>query len=219
MADEQTLEYFAALSCGIDSWTGGPGMWMCRSVSSPSHRRKARMIASWSLSSVLGSEIGPHDASPRPMAGFTPGWRADAQPRCARATARRSKSARSVPSSRAGSEFTGLALADWLLAQAGERGIDVHPASPLQRIVFEGGRVVGERFSPPPMAPIAVRARHGVSVAPGGPQVTTAIRNELLGGDGTVRLCLVGRAASRFGRLELLTTDPSCAPTRSVAVP
>ena len=106
-----------------------------------------------------------------------------------------------------GLEFTGLTLADWLLAQVGERGIEVHAASPLQRIVFEDGRVVGAVFATP-AGTFAVRARHGVSVAPGGPHVTTAIPAALLGGDATARLCLVSRAASRFGRLELLTTDP-----------
>ena len=82
----------------------------------------------------------------------------------------------------------------------------MHTASPLQRIVFEDGEVVGAVVATPD-GPFAVRARHGVSVTPGGPQVSTTTR-KLLGRDATVRLCLVSRKASRFGRLELVTTDP-----------
>ena len=60
---------------------------------------------------------------------------------------------------------------DWLTAQARDRCIEVHHATSLQRIVFEEGDVVGAVFKTPD-GPLAVRARHGVTVASGGPQVT-----------------------------------------------
>ena len=116
-------------------------------------------------------------------------------------------------------EFQGSALTDWLGARARDRCIEIHAASPLQRIVFEDGEVVGAVVATPD-GPYAVRARHGVAVAPGGPLVSTVTRHELLAGHATARLCLVSRTASRFGRLELLTTEPlaqrpasTCRPT------
>ena len=77
----------------------------------------------------------------------------------------------------------------------------------MQRIVFEDGQVVGAVIATPD-GPYAIRARHGVSLAPGGTRVNAAMPHELLARDATVRLCLVSRTASRFGRLELVTTDP-----------
>jgi hypothetical protein len=95
---------------------------------------------------------------------------------------------------------------DWLTAQARDRRIEVHQATSLQRIVFEDGDVVGAEFATPD-GPLAVRARHGVTVAGGGPQVTVAA-GQPLPADDTLRICLVGQTASRFGRVELLTSEP-----------
>ena len=97
---------------------------------------------------------------------------------------------------------------DWLTAQAGDRRIEVHKATSLQRIVFEEGDVVGAVFATPD-GPLAVRARHGVTVASGGPQVTMAAGQPLpVSTMRTLRVCLVGQTASRFGRVELLTSEP-----------
>jgi FAD binding domain len=101
----------------------------------------------------------------------------------------------------------GGSVLDWLTAQAKDRCIDVHQAASLQRIVFEEGDVVGAVFTTPD-GPFAVRARHGVTVASGGPQAATAVGQPLPPAGGTLRVCLVGRTASRFGRLELLTSEP-----------
>jgi hypothetical protein len=94
----------------------------------------------------------------------------------------------------------------WLTAQARDRRIEVHQATSLQRIVFEDGDVVGAEFATPD-GPLAVRARHGVTVASGGPQVTMAA-GQPLPADDTLRICLVGQTASRFGRVELVTSEP-----------
>jgi FAD binding domain len=101
----------------------------------------------------------------------------------------------------------GASVLDWLTAQARDRRIEVHQATSLQRIVFEDGDVVGAEFATPD-GPVAVRARHGVTVAGGGPQATMAAGQHLPADDASLRLCLVRQTASRFGRVELLTSEP-----------
>ena len=101
---------------------------------------------------------------------------------------------------------TGSVL-DWLAAQARDRCIEVHHATSLQRIVFEEGDVVGAVFTTPD-GPLAVRARDGVTVASGGPQVTMGAGHTVPVDGATLRVGLVGQTASRFGRLELLTSEP-----------
>jgi hypothetical protein len=100
----------------------------------------------------------------------------------------------------------GGSVMDWLNVQARDRGVEVHRATSLERIVFEEGDVVGAEFITPD-GPLAVRARHGVTVAAGGPHAGIA-GGQPLPVDGTLRLCLVGQTASRFGRVELLTSQP-----------
>jgi len=100
----------------------------------------------------------------------------------------------------------GGSVMNWLTAQAHDRGIEVHRGASLQRIVFEEGEVVGAEFMTPD-GPLAVRARHGVTVAAGGPQAVMAA-GQPLPADATLRLCLVGQTASRFGRVELLSSEP-----------
>lgn len=100
----------------------------------------------------------------------------------------------------------GGSVLDWLTAHARERGIESHPDTYLDRIVFEEGEVVGAVFTTPD-GPFAVRARHGVSVATGGPIVSALANHRLAAGDASVRVCLVGQYASRFGRLELHTSE------------
>ncbi len=96
---------------------------------------------------------------------------------------------------------------DWLNAQARDRGIEAHRATSLQRIVFEEGDVVGAVFATPD-GPLAVRARHGVTVASGGPQAAMAAEQPYLSTAPRCVSCLVGQTASRFGRVELLTSEP-----------
>lgn len=95
---------------------------------------------------------------------------------------------------------------EWLTARARERGIQPHPGSSLERIVFEDGVPIGAVFTTPE-GPLAVRARHGVLLATGDADVSPAARLELLTGDAAMRVCLVGQTASRFGRVELLTSE------------
>jgi hypothetical protein len=109
-------------------------------------------------------------------------------------------------------------VCDWLTAQARDRHIEVHAGSSFQRIVFEDSAVVGAVFTTPD-GPLAVRARHGVTVATGGPRLTTAATHHLPAGDPALRVCLVGQHASRFGRVELLTSEPLTECTTSTCRP
>lgn len=108
----------------------------------------------------------------------------------------------------------GSALTEWLNAQAYERDLPVSRACPLQRIVFEEGDVVGAVFATPD-GPLAVRARRGVTVATGGLQMNAATPPPNLADHGPMQVCLVSQTASRFGRVELLTTEPAMAKARS----
>lgn len=100
----------------------------------------------------------------------------------------------------------GGSVLDWLIAQTHDRRIELIPNSSLQRIVFEEGDAVGAVFTTPD-GTLSIRARHGVIVANSGPQAHMSAPCPLPGGDVTLRVCLVGQHASRFGRVELLTSE------------
>jgi hypothetical protein len=110
------------------------------------------------------------------------------------------------------------ALTEWVTAEAHERELTVFDDSPLERMVFEEGDVVGAVFATPD-GPYAVRARRGVTVATGGPRPNPTMSTVNIAGDGPMRVCLVSQTASRFGRVELLTTEPAAAPPRSAYCP
>ena len=95
----------------------------------------------------------------------------------------------------------------WLTAQAHDRRIEQHPKSSLHRIVFEDADVVGAVFATPD-GMLAVHARHGVIVANSGPQAAMTASYSTPTRDSTLRVCLVGHHASRFSRVELLTSEP-----------
>lgn len=105
-----------------------------------------------------------------------------------------------------GSGDAEAAVRDWLTARIAQEGIEVHRGHTLQRLVFEEGVAVGAVFDTSD-GPWAVRARHGVTVTGGAAPLPGSAAHRLPA-DATVRLCVVGQRASRFGRLELLTSDP-----------
>ncbi|BBY79446.1 FAD-binding protein [Mycolicibacterium pulveris] len=105
----------------------------------------------------------------------------------------------------------GASVHDWLQAQARDRGITVHAESNLHRIVFEEGAVVGAVFTTP-TGQLAVRARHGVTVAAGAAHLGSVEAGPLPVGETALRVCLVSKHASRFGRVELLTSEPVSQP-------
>lgn len=94
---------------------------------------------------------------------------------------------------------------DLLSEGVATRGIEVHTDHALQRLVFEEGVAVGAVFVTP-TGPMAIRARHGVTVTSGTARLPhtdgSAVSGDIL------RVCLVGQRASRFGRVEVLTSEP-----------
>ncbi|WP_299564897.1 hypothetical protein [uncultured Mycolicibacterium sp.] len=96
-----------------------------------------------------------------------------------------------------------LDLADWLAREVRERDIEVHPSARLNRLVFEADEVVGAVIDTPGRS-WAVGARHGVTIAPPWAPARPLTRRDVPGGTDTVRIALVGQAASRFGRVEVL---------------
>jgi hypothetical protein len=102
--------------------------------------------------------------------------------------------------------FGHSALRKWMTAQARERDIEVETDSTLERIVFEEGIIAGVVLTTPD-GPLAVRARAGVTFAPGDqdgdPSDDTAAPGDRL------QVCIVGRTASRFARVELMATEPA----------
>src|ERR1700687_1119416 len=115
-------------------------------------------------------------------------------------------------------EHPGPALADWLVTQAWDRGIEVYAANPLQRLVFEDGQVVGAVVATP-AGTFALRSRRGVVVATGGEPVNTTCPDYPFTGDESVQVCMVSRAASRFARVELLTKQPFAEDSRRAWLP
>ncbi len=87
-----------------------------------------------------------------------------------------------------------------LTEQARNHRIHIHPVDAVARLVFEDNAVTGVVFSTPD-GPLAIRARHGVLICGGAPSGTDV---PLAAG---LRPALVGRTASRFGRVELLASE------------
>ena len=91
-------------------------------------------------------------------------------------------------------------LDGWLAAAVQEQQLAVEQVDAIDRLVFEDSTVVGVVFDTPDGS-WAVRARHGVLVCgPPGPEIPA-------GTGGPAKVALVGRSASRFGRVEMLTDD------------
>jgi hypothetical protein len=102
-------------------------------------------------------------------------------------------------------------LRGWVSAQARERDIVVDEATSLDRIVFEEGLIVGVVLRTPD-GPLAVRTRAGITLAPREQDAVSDEPDSATSGD-RLHVCMVGQAASRFGRVELMATEPA-APSR-----
>jgi hypothetical protein len=100
-------------------------------------------------------------------------------------------------------------VVEWLTAEARERGVSPWPVRRFDRLVFEEGAVIGAIFSTD-SGPLAIRAHHGVLVcSKPNPAVDHVSRR--LPGSPNLRVALIGKDASRFGRVELLTEDAEAA--------
>jgi hypothetical protein len=95
-------------------------------------------------------------------------------------------------------------LLDWMEGQARERDVEVLAASRLQRLVFEEGLIVGVVLDTPD-GPYAVQAHRGVALSPRDHRPAAGDRLADPSPGERKQVCLVGRTASRFGRVELVT--------------
>lgn len=98
---------------------------------------------------------------------------------------------------------------DWLVSEALARDVIPHPVASFDGLVFEDGKVCGAKFSTA-YGSRMIRARHGVLICRNRTDAELVL-DSLLPGDAPLRVALVGKEASRFGRVELLTSDPEVA--------
>lgn len=99
---------------------------------------------------------------------------------------------------------------NWLDAEAHSYGLNILPVLGLQRLVFGDGEVIGASFATGD-GPLTVRARHGLLLCGKRHRPERSPRLSVAG-DAALRITLVGKAASRFGRVELHTSDPVAGP-------
>ena len=95
------------------------------------------------------------------------------------------------------------ALSDWMVDRVRERDIDVYYASPLERLVFEDARIVGVMLATSD-GPLAVGVRFGLVITSSDPFVADS--DVLPPCSDDLQVSVVGPAASRFRRIELLDT-------------
>ncbi|MDA2895331.1 hypothetical protein PDG61_30780 [Mycolicibacterium sp. BiH015] len=98
---------------------------------------------------------------------------------------------------------------DWLVAEALAREMIPHPVASFDGLVFEEGEVRGAKFSTE-YGSRMIRARHGVLICRNRTDADDVF-DRPLPGDPPLRVALVGKQASRFGRVELLTSDAEVA--------
>ena len=91
----------------------------------------------------------------------------------------------------------------WLTAQAEDRDLWPQPVTRFERFVFEDHVVTGAGFATAD-GPLSIRARHGVLICRH-EDVARGPAGDGLTGQDPLRVALVGKEASRFGRVELLT--------------
>ena len=198
--DLETNEYFHALAEGLDPLARRAG---ARSV-------PTRMASEWTpdervVETFVGAAVRDWDAqclgSPYGMLHTSIyGWQA---------TTMRSSDGEAIEVVPLGSMdwhdgLDGTELLEWMRAQVRERDIELLANSPLQRLVFEEGVIAGVVLTTPD-GPFAVRTTRGVMLSPPDLDPVGADRPiESISAD-TKQVCLVGRTASRFGRVELVT--------------
>jgi hypothetical protein len=207
--DLETNEYFNALAEGLDP--------LARRVEAAGV--PTRMASEWAtdervVETFVGAAVRDWDAqclgSPYGMLHTSIyGWQA---------TRMRSSNGESIEVVALGSMdwhdgLDGTDLLEWMDAQVLERDIEVLAGSALQRLVFEEGVIAGVVLATPD-GPYAVRTTRGVMVSPRDHDPLGADRPiEPISAD-TKQVCLVGRTASRFGRVELVTPAPPPAISR-----
>jgi hypothetical protein len=97
---------------------------------------------------------------------------------------------------------------EWMTSTAEDQDVRAGDANELQRLIFDSGAVVGAVLGTPSGAR-TIRARQAVVLAVGADDQRCVWPTEGLDGVRTAQLAFVTRAASRFGRLELLVSSVS----------
>jgi hypothetical protein len=100
-----------------------------------------------------------------------------------------------------------MTVRQWLSELAGEKGVEVHRPCSIQRLLFSDGQLVGAQLDTPDGVR-SVRARRGVVLGTSSSTVDDALWMSPTGG-GDIKLCAVGKTASRFARLEFLLSAAS----------
>jgi len=91
----------------------------------------------------------------------------------------------------------------WLVELAAVTDIEVHQSCSIQRLLFSDGQLVGAVIDTPDGIR-TVRARRGVVLGTSCATVDDALRMSPMASGGEIKLCAVGKTASRFSRLEFL---------------
>lgn len=99
---------------------------------------------------------------------------------------------------------------EWLVAEAFARDVSPYPVASFDGLVFEEGVVVGAKFSTE-HGIRTIRARHGVLICRNTSDDAGHILDGAFPTDTAMRVALVGKEASRFGRVELMTSDAKIA--------
>lgn len=110
----------------------------------------------------------------------------------------------------------GFDVTNWLQRQAADRDLDVHRFTSLERIVFESGRIIGVELNTTDGL-LAVGIRRGLTLCSGADD-PVALPPTVVDSDvDDLQVCLVGKSASRFLRIEMLGTAtqsrPMCTPS------
>lgn len=96
-----------------------------------------------------------------------------------------------------------MTVRQWLAELAREKGVRVHESSAVQRLLFNEGQLVGAVLDTPGGVR-SVRARRGVLLGTSCSGGDDALAMLPMATGGGTTLCVVGRTASRFARLEFL---------------
>jgi hypothetical protein len=209
VTDVETDEYFAALSHGLESVgsrTDDFGLTVRKVSAFTADGGTVEPFVGANLrdwnAQCLSSQYGMLYTS-------LSGWRTKSM----RASDGKSYEVQPVASLDPAELATGCTISDWMLGKVRERNVDVRQDSALQRIVFEDGRIVGVVLTTSD-GPLAVRVRHGLSVSPSDRFVAPADPLVVPSAPDGFQVCVVGRSASRFFRVELVQTVPADVPVR-----
>lgn len=208
--DVETDEAFAAVAEGVAEWAdvGGQTSIPMRVARNLSREEARGRVVEPFVGSRLTDWASQCLASPsRLMYTSMRDWRTTTM----RSSGGDSIEVFSIGAMTSSDGFGERAIRQWLSEQASQRDIEIQPASTFERLMFEDGVIVGVVLSTPE-GPYAVRTRCGVTFAPWDQDADIDATSDATSGD-RLQVCLVGRTASRFCRVELLATEPA-APAR-----